>query len=802
MATRRAWRWPAPLASALLLGGALPCAAHAAASAATLANVASPDNAAPIVDASGDLVRLGGYDLYLEVTLNGTARGLMQFVYRDDHLWASAANLRTLGFVLPAGAPDPVRLDRLSGLKVDYNASRQTLTLTAPLALLRLHTTILDTARQSSPPATTSPGALVNYSLYGIYGTRGNRALNAFTELRAFNRWGVFSSTQLAQMSQNTNGGWQDHMVRLDTSWTTSLPDRLLSIRVGDTLTDALSWSRSSRIAGVQIGTDFALQPYFVTTPIPAFFGSTTLPSQIQLYVNGMRRYSGEIPAGPFQLNTLPGISGAGNAQIVLTDALGQTTTMNFPLYGENQLLRHGLTQWSAELGAVRLNYGLSSFDYGDRPVASATWRYGLSDHLTVESHAEGTNGLADGGIGGVWLLGKDGGVLSAAIAGSTYDGAQGSQYSLGYSWSSERLALSMNALGTQGQYHDVPSLYGAPVPRLSDQASASYNFKGIGSLGLSYVQLAYSGQPASRYASAYWYRNVGRSLSLNLSVSQDLQNSANRSVFLLATLALGHQVTASANLFRNGSQTGLQLSATQAVPSEGGLGWRAALSQGGGQNGGQGELDYLGTYGQASAGVYDLAGARYGYGSAIGSLVLMDGHVFAARQINNGFAVVSTDGIPDVPVSLENNPIGHTGSDGLLLVTPVNAYQRNSISINTLDLPADLQIARVRANATPADRSGTLVTFPITRIRAATLLLVDAQGKPVPLGSTVRIRGSKGPPAYVGYGGETYLDSLQAHNVLEVRTPEGTCRVQFDFPHAGNSIPQIGPLTCKKASP
>ncbi len=128
------------------------------------------------------------------------------------------------------------------------------------------------------------------------------------------------------------------------------------------------------------------------------------MPSDIQLYVNGLRQYSGQVPAGPFQLNSLPNINGAGNAQVVLTNALGQTTTLNFSLYGEHQLLQQGLSDWSGEIGFVRENYGLDSFDYGHDVVGSGTWRYGITNNFTVEAHGEATNALTDEGIGGNWL--------------------------------------------------------------------------------------------------------------------------------------------------------------------------------------------------------------------------------------------------------------------------------------------------------------------------------------------------------------------------------------------------------------
>ena len=52
---------------------------------------------------------------------------------------------------------------------------------------------------------------------------------------------------------------------------------------------------------------------------------------------------------------------------------------------------------------------------------------------------------------------------------------------------------------------------------------------------------------------------------------------------------------------------------------------------------------------------------------------------------------------------------------------------------------------------------------------------------------------------AIVGFDGTVYLDSLHAHNVLEVDTPQGPCRASFDFHKEGDSIPLIGPLTCRK---
>lgn len=792
---RKTCHWPIVLTEAVLLQSLLVSGGHAA---DTVTSAAPAANPAQLTNSGDSVSRLGGTDLYLEVTLNGAQRGLAHFGYLDGELWASTATLHELGFTLSSVTPDPVRLNSLSGVQANYDASRQAVTINAPLSMLRLDTAVLNAPDNSRPRATASPGVLLNYDIFGTEGQQGS-SLSAFTELRAFNSSGVFSSTALSQATQSNGAGWQDHSVRLDTSWSTSFPDSLLTLRIGDTLTDALSWSRSTRIAGVQLGTNFTLQPYLVTAPLPAFFGSATLPSNVQLFVNGMQQYNGQVPAGPFQLNTIPNISGAGNAQVVLTDALGRATTLNFALYDEQHLLKQGLSDWSAEFGVVRENYGLTSFGYGRDPVGSGTWRYGVSDHFTLEAHAEATSGLINGGGGGALLLGRAGGVVSASLAQSASAGHGGSLYALGYSWRNDRINFSVDEVHTRGEYSDVATLYGPPPPRVSGQAVAGYSTDHLGSFGVSYVQLRYPQQDANRFASAYWTKSIGRSSSLSLSFNQNIGNAANRSVFLVATIALEHNITVSSSVQHTGNSTGFAVNASQSPPTEGGFSWRAALRQGDDQNGGQGEVDYLGRYGQLQAGINSVGQTRYGYAGATGALVLMGGDVFATRQINAGFAVVSTDGITNVPVNLENNLIGTTDSQGMLLVSPLNAYQNNQLSIDPMDLPANVRIDRVKALATPTDRAGTLVRFGITPIRAASIILHDASGQPLPVGSRVSIEGQADNGAMTGFDGTVYLDTLDKHNTLIVHTPAGVCRASFDYHNESKTIPSIGPLLCRK---
>jgi outer membrane usher protein len=774
----------------LLLSGLMPLAAQAQSAAAGSGSwlVAS----AP----EGDLSGPSGSDLYLELSLNGNPQGLVHFGLRGRDLWASAATLRQLGFVLPAGVSDPVRLKSLPGVQVKYDAANQSVAINASADVLRLPTTVVDTSTVIAPKASASPGLLLNYDLYGTQGRNNTSSFNALTELRAFSGSSVFSSTQMTRATRLDGETWQHDSVRLDTTWSKSFPDDMLTLRVGDTTTASLPWSRSTRIGGIQLSRNFALQPYRTTTPLPAFLGAAALPSQVELYINGLRQYTGQVPAGPFQLNTVPSINGAGNAQVVLTDAFGRATTLDFSLYDTQRLLEKGLSDWSVDLGMVRKNYGLRSSDYGNDPAATGTWRYGVSNSFTLETHGEATKGLIKGGVGGAWLLGQSG-VLAGAVAHSNYQGQTGSLLNLGYSWRDNHFNFAVEGTRTRGEYRDVASLYGSAPARGSGRASVGYTTNGFGSFGLSYLYLRYPAQQPTRLASVYWFTALGRSASMNVSLNQNLDDRRERSLFVGFTWALDGRVTASAGMQRDRDSTIYTADAQSSMPGDGGIGWRAGLRQGGGQNGGQAQVDYLGRYGRAMAGISVLGDSRYAYAGATGSIAFMGGQSFAARRIDDAFAVVSTDGIAGVPVRLENRGIGTTDGQGMLLVAPLRAYQKNQLSIDPMQLPADVRIERVKTVATPSDRAGTLVRFGITPVNAAALLLVDEAGKPLPLGSRVRANAQDGEPALVGFDGAVYLESLEARNTLDVQMPGGHCRASFDYRKDGAGIPQIGPLRC-----
>lgn len=744
-------------------------------------------------------------DLYLSVTVNGNhIDQLHPFRYRDGALWALPSVLRSLGFKVQEGGAAYLRLESLRGVRADYDEAMQSVAIQAPLSELDMEATVLSAGAEGPATLIEGRGALLNYDLYANRDNGGASLLSAAGEFRFFNAYGVFSNTSFAQAFSGRSAfqawedgrGWSAHNVRLDTSWRSSWPDQAVTLTLGDTFTGGLPWSRSTRIGGIRLGRNFSLQPYRTITPLPAFMGSAVVPSAVDLYIDGIKRYDGRVPAGPFQLNAVPGITGRGNALIVLTDAAGRQTQLEVPFYASSTMLDEGLADWSLEAGYVREEYGISSFRYATDPIVSGTLRYGLTKALTVESHAEASREARVGGIGAVATLGGLGQV-SGAYAVSSGGGRQGSQYSAGYQWVGRHFNIGANTTRTAGQYRDVAALYGAAPPSVTESLVVGASFQPIGSVSLSYIKQAYPGEAANRYGGAYWSRALGPRAMVSLSYNQNLDLRSDRHFYVGLSISLEGRVNASASMQRNGDQTSHNVGAYRTTQGNTGWGWSVYGRQAPDAAGGSAQVDYRGRRGEYRMGMNAYGGSSSAYLGASGSLVSMDGSVFAGRRIYDSFAVVSTDGVPNVPIKLHNNPVGASDSGGYLLVEPLTAYQKNLVSVDPLGLPVNLKIDRVAVDVATPERAGALVRFGIRPVRAAAVTLHDREGRPVPLGATLVLNGA--PSEFlVGYDGAAYLEGLQARNTLEVGAPDFRCAVQFDYTDPGDTVLQIGPLRCE----
>ncbi len=404
-------------------------------------------------------------------------------------------------------------------------------------------------------------------------------------------------------------------------------------------------------------------------------------------------------------------------------------------------------------------------------------------------------------GGGVVLALGRVG-IVSASHAQSEGRSQSGSQSSLAYGWNSAHFNLSASTQRSRGHYRDIASPYGQDPARVNDRITLGWNSAQLGSFSASYLQLQYPGDDLQRYASGYWSRRLTDCCSVNLGVNQNMDESADRSAYLGLAVSLGNRRQLSGSMQRNRGLDSLGMEVSQSRPSDQGVDWRARVGHDSSGNTALAEAGWQGSNVRVNGGLARMYDNSYGYAGANGSLVAMGGGIFAARGIPDAFAVVSTAGIANVPVKLENRPIGTTNRKGLLLVPSLNAWQDNRMAIDPMDLPANTRIGAVEMMAVPTDRAGTVVRFSVTPIRSAVVVVHDGFGEPIPPGTPVQVQGDA-TPTFVGYDGEVYVESGVEQTTLRVEAASGTCTITFTFPAGSESaIPRIGPLTCQLEFP
>jgi outer membrane usher protein len=738
--------------------------------------------------------------LFLELVVNQMNTGRVVAVeQRNGQFFVPASALHDTGMKLPQDIKAEVGLDSLPGLHSEYDSHAQRLLLEVPPDWLPEQ---FVGRRQAYPrtPALSSFGALLNYDLYLNDTDDAGTYLAAWNEVRLFDSWGTLSST--GQYRRTLSGDAVDTLnngyLRYDTTWRYSDDDRMLTYEAGDLVSGALPWSSSVRLGGVQLSRDFGVRPDLVTYPLPQFAGEAAVPSSVDLFINGYKSSSADLQPGPYTLTNIPFINGAGEAVVVTTDALGRQVSTTVPFYVTSSLLQKGLSDFSVAAGTLRQDYGLRDFSYGPG-VTSGSLRYGLSDTVTLESHAEATDTLALGGVGGNVRLGNFG-VLNSAVSQSRFDGQTGQQLSLGYQYSSQRYSVSWQRLQRRDHYGDL-TVVDSPYTTLSqrsEQATLSVNLDTWGSLGAGYFDVRAADDSRTRLLNLTWSKPLWRSTSLYLSANREIGDS---NWAVQAQLVIAFDLRGSLAIGSERSKDGQsqqRVNYSRAVPTEGGVGFNLGYAKGDGPDYRQADLTWRLQSVQLQAGVYGTRDVQTRWADASGSLVWMDRQVFAANRIDDAFVVVSTDGYADIPVRYENQPVGQTDRNGHLLVPWSSAYYRGKYEIDPLNLPANVRSPNVEQRIAVRRGSGYLLEFPLSRVIAASIVLVDAQQQELPLGSGV-VHEQSGTQTVVGWDGLVYLENLQAQNDLRVTLGDDkTCHVQFAADLTQDQIPLIGPLVCR----
>ncbi|UXI02018.1 fimbria/pilus outer membrane usher protein [Photobacterium sp. TY1-4] len=461
--------------------------------------------------------------LQLELIINQNPTGVVTTVERQENVFVvprhSLINAGLVAEHLPEAAL--VNVTALSDVRVNYLQASQQLALEVPTSWLPVQ---FYSAHENNRylPAKYGRGGLINYRLFGTRSTDGQEELSLSHDFRAFSEWGIVSSTGVFKhqwQEADTDKSRLDSYTRFDSRYEYADQDRLVRWEVGDFITRPLAWTQPVRMAGIQFSHDFSMRPDIVTAPLPAFYGAATAPTTLELFVNGLKTDELQVEAGPYVINNIPMISGAGEATVIATDIQGRQTVITTPFFLASQLLKAGYASYNISVGAMRDNFGLKSNDYADGALTGA-WRYGLSDSLTLELQTEASDDLLVSGSGLVASIFRLG-TLDTAVRVSRYQQRSGYAWSAGYSYQAQGMNISLRTQREAAVFTDLsqvnvhPSMPSDSQSRVT-QATFGMSLGAFGSLSGGYFDID---------------QNDSRSRNVNLTYSYTLPFQINMSV-------------------------------------------------------------------------------------------------------------------------------------------------------------------------------------------------------------------------------------------------------------------------------
>jgi outer membrane usher protein len=260
--------------------------------------------------------------------------------------------------------------------------------------------------------------------------------------------------------------------------------------------------------------------------------------------------------------------------------------------------------------------------------------------------------------------------------------------------------------------------------------------------------------------------------------------------------MSIGSRRSSSANVEFNGQHLVSRYTLQQDVPVSTGSGFRSAVELGQTKSV-DAQYTYSGGWGRYTA-EYSRFGSQNGIRvGATGSVGLVGGSMFAARQLGSSFAEVSVGDQAGVRVYAENQLIGVTGSDGKLMVPQLRAYEPNRIRIDDADLPMDASVASLEKTIRPYARTGNIVRFDVKVLRGALLRLVLPDGAALPTGAEVSLGGA--PDHYlVVSDGEVYIPAIGPKSVLTAQWQGHRCTLDVELPHSNDPQPFLDHLVCR----
>jgi outer membrane usher protein len=728
--------------------------------------------------------------IIVSVFLNQVAKGDFFVILKDDGDFLLKANdLKKMGF---SKVPEPlvnidgegyVSLRLIKEVHSEFDEKTLTLHLRSEPALLQQTTVSLRPAKRTNIYRPRDNSFFLNYGL--DYAAGGN-SLN-FQGLNVTNEAGLrfrdflfFTSTVYSHTSETSQ------FSRLMSNVTYDRRGKMQRFVAGDFFAGSGDLGSNVNMGGFSFSKLYQINPYFIQYPLFDFSGLLALPSDVDLYLDGVRVKSEHFQPGQFQLKNFQAFGGAHQVEIVVRDSLGRERQIVSPFYFTDRLLRKSLTEYSYNIGLLRRDYGLESGDYAD-PAFSAFHRFGVTDSLTVGLRGEAGDDVYNVGMESLGKLGFKG-LLGLQISGSLAKSQPGVASKISYEYQNRHFSARLALTNFSSDYQNLErKLSGRKVDYLA-QAGIGYVIPVVGNLSLTLSALKLDNEESQPSLIAYFSRKLWKNLYLNTSYRHTESGVVDDEVFMNFSYYLGRNATLSASSQVNREGNSQVLEARKDLPVGEGYAWRTTLERKHSDSADSytinPALQYNSPYG-TYRGEFSLSSGTASQKedlrlSVSGALVRVGDAVAVTRPVSDSFGLVKIGDAQGVRVYANSQLMGRTNSRGEVIVPSLNSFYDNEVSFEDKDIPMDYLMPRVRKFISPSYRSGSCLVFPLEKYQAftGTLLVAESGRKTVLTNAEVTIPvGDKEISFYTGNDGEFYFDNDPSSNPdLFKKTPELNC--------------------------
>lgn len=775
----------------------------------TFSAVAGQDSAVPCFDAA-QLTKLG-------INLEKAARGDGKRTPDDvaAHTVPKGPICGDLGKYIPDAS-------------VSFDSTSQSLTISVPQLYMN------NWARGYVDPSQWDQGVnagIIGYNFSSSHttgpasGTQSYLGVNAGVNLGAWHFRHQGSLTNVSGRHASTNYQNVATYVQRD------IPKWGAQLVVGDSFTSG-QVADSIRVRGINLYSDDRMNPQSQQGYAPTIHGTADSNARVTVRQNGYIIYETTVAAGPFEINDLFPTGYGGDLEVTVTETDGRKNIFTVPFTALPNLLRPGITHFSATAGQLQ-QYGT----YGSKPwVMQGTVQHGFNNTFTGFASTTASQGYGQVNLG--TAINTRYGAVSVNVAASqTQLPGQGklSGQSVGVAFNKNftdtgtNFALGAYRFSTNGYLdlqdavalrdlakHDGDtSQYARQRSRLTLNVSQKI---GNGSLYVNGSTTDYWGNNVGRQTSySIGYNNSYKSVTYGISAQRSRVQAVSRTpaqeqaqriddifygtsstvipgrtdnrIMLSLSMPLGsapRAPTFNTYVTRNSGDlrsTGVQASINGTAGANNNISYNVSGNRSNGDNSSSyfnGSMGYQGSFASLRAGYSHNGSSNQIAVGADGGVIIHGGGVSFSQTLGDTIGLIEA---PDAAGAKVSTATGvHVGGNGYAVVPYLTPYQLNTVGLNPQDMSSDVELKSTTQTVAPHMGAVVKLKYETESGRAVIIKAPMVNGEPLPFAAEVFDASGKAVGT-VGQAGKVFVRGVADSGTLTVKWGEeaaAQCHIDY----------------------